>query len=273
MSLGSTIKSARLEQQKSQKQIAFGICSQSMLSAIENDHYLPNAKLMLALCQRLKIDLNQLCLAANFAISDQDTVNTTISDLCNHHLYQVLKTFLQQPQTLAAIETDAQTQAYYYYLGIAEFQTASSLISAHQNLKLAVNLIPPIQQLSALSRLCLVSLALILVRDNQHQSVTDLIRRALTGIKEAPLEADLNVVFYLAALINFDLGKYQVATDYLGTGIKFATAHDSHYMLANDYRLLAEIAAVQGQRHEQLMDLDHQKFLVSLFHEKVNEHF
>ena len=56
-------------------------------------------------------------------------------------------------------------------------------------------------------------------------------------------------------------------------GIKFATAHDSHYMLANDYRLLAEIAAVQGQRHEQLMDLDHQKFLVSLFHEKVNEHF
>lgn len=244
MSLGSTIRSARLEQQKSQKQIAFGICSQSMLSAIENDHYLPNAKLMLALCQRLKIDLNQLCLAANFAISDQDTVNTTISDLCNQHLYQVLKTFLQQPQTLAAIETDAQTQAYYYYLGIAEFQTASSLISAHQNLKLAVNLIPPIQQLSA-----------------------------LTGIKEAPFEADLNVVFYLAALINFDLGKYQVATDYLGTGIKFATAHDSHYMLANDYRLLAEIAAVQGQRHEQLMDLDHQKFLVSLFHEKVNEHF
>ncbi|WP_125766539.1 helix-turn-helix domain-containing protein [Lapidilactobacillus wuchangensis] len=273
MSLGSILKATRQAQNKSQKQLANGICSQSMLSAIENNRYTPNAKLMLALCQRLKIDLNQFSLAANFAISDQDPINTTISELCNQHQYQALKVFLQQPQTLAAITTDTQTQAYYYYLGIAEFQTEATLTNAHQDLKMAVNLIAPLQPLTALSRLCLVSLALILVRNKQHHAVADLVKRALTGIRAAPFEEDLNVVFYLAALIQFDLNDEQAATDYLRAGIEFAAGHDSHYMLANDYRLLAEIAAVNGQRHEQLMDLEHQQFLVSLFHEKVNEHF
>lgn len=273
MSLGSVLKATRQAQHKSQKQLAAGICSQAMLSAIENDRYTPNVKLVLALCQRLKINLASFKLVTNFGISHQTTFNETVNDLCNQHLYSKLKTFLRQPQTLQAIETDDQTQAYYYYLGVAEFQTEKNLTAAYQNLSLAVNLIAPRQQLSTLSRLALVSLALMIGRNQQPTKVVPLIKRALIEINEAPYEANLNAVYYLTALIYFDLGKYQFAVDYLKQDIAFATHHDSHYLLANDYRLLAEIAAVTGQKQQELVATAQEQFLVSLFHEKINEVF
>lgn len=58
--LGTILKHTRQSQRLTQKQLADGICSQSMLSAIEQNQYTPNAQLLIALCQRLNISLDEL---------------------------------------------------------------------------------------------------------------------------------------------------------------------------------------------------------------------
>ncbi|KLD56880.1 hypothetical protein WP50_37765 [Lactiplantibacillus plantarum] len=78
MTLGTALKQARKAQQLNQKQAARGICAQSMLSAIENDRYVPNARLLLALCQRLGVAVSTLSLADDFEISAEQAFNDRV---------------------------------------------------------------------------------------------------------------------------------------------------------------------------------------------------
>lgn len=122
MRLGSTLKKIRKQQGLSQKEVCEDICAQSMLSAIEHDRYVPNAELLIKLCQRLSVSLDAFSLADNFDISAVQRFNQTIETLCNGHEYQKLKAFLLAPATVEQVETATQTQAYYYYLGWPNFK-------------------------------------------------------------------------------------------------------------------------------------------------------
>lgn len=272
MSLGTTLKQVRQQQGRSQKDVAAGICAQSMLSAIENDHYTPNARLLLALCQRLAISLDEISLANDFAISGDDTLNAHMQQLCDQHRYQALNAFLQLPSTLAAVTTDQQTQAYYYYLGVAQIHLAEHRGEAEQNLRFATNLgtnkIP-----TTLTRLALASLATVKAQQHHDHDAIRLVTAALTGLTAITYEENTNIIFYLAALTAYFLHDGQLATQRLLTGIAYITDHNSHYMLANSYRLLAEIAEQAGRANEAQVAQQKQQFLTDLFHEKVPDQF
>jgi len=135
--LGPALKQARQAQHLSQQTVAAGICAQSMLSAIEHNHYVPNADLLIKLCQRLNLSLDALSLADNYAISQKPDFNQRLVTLCNAHAYTQLADFLAQPAVLDQVSTAAQTQAYYYYLGVAQFQTKQALTTVQQTFQLA----------------------------------------------------------------------------------------------------------------------------------------
>lgn len=92
--LGTVLKELRKKRGMTQKQLAEGICAQSMLSAIENDVYIPNAILLVNLAKRLKVDLNEISLATNFEISANEEFNQNVNKLCNSHQYIELLEFL-----------------------------------------------------------------------------------------------------------------------------------------------------------------------------------
>ncbi|WP_048000692.1 helix-turn-helix domain-containing protein [Lactiplantibacillus herbarum] len=271
MALGQTLKQTRLEQHLSQRQVATGICAQSMLSAIENERYVPNARLLLALCQRLGIAVSTLSLADNFDISTDNHFNQRIQQLCNAHQYQALKDFLLMDETLASVETDEQTQAYYYYLGVAELNVDLSVDEAQRHMQLAVDLAMPQTAPSTLTRLALISLALIKVKLRHLASVATLVSQSLADIETANYESNLNIIFYLAGLVAYRQGDSTVAFQRLTTGMAFVTAHDSHYMLANYYRLMAQLAQDAGQSEAAADASQRQKMLTDLFHEQINE--
>ncbi|WP_143461937.1 helix-turn-helix domain-containing protein [Levilactobacillus enshiensis] len=272
MSLGQTLKTVRKQQGRSQKDIAAGICAQSMLSAIENDHYTPNAKLLLALCHRLAISLDEISLATDFAISGDDALNTQMQALCNQHRYLELRDFLLNPHTLAAVTTAQQTQAYYYYLGVAQLHVDTHLTAAEQNLQFATTMTEG-RTPSTLTRLSLASLATVRAQQQRPQSATTLINQALANVDQGPYEENCNIIFYLAALTAYFLHEPQRATHRLLAGITYITDHNSHYMLANSYRLLAEIAERAGRNVEAATARQKQQFLTDLFHEKVPDNF
>ncbi|KRK36614.1 helix-turn-helix domain-containing protein [Levilactobacillus parabrevis] len=272
MSLGTTLKRVRKQQGRSQKDVATGICAQSMLSAIENDRYTPNAKLLVALCRRLAISLDEISLATDFAISGDDDLNTRMQALCNQHCYQELRDFLFAPETVAAVTTAQQTQAYYYYLGVAQLHVDAKLDDAKQNLQFAMTMTEE-RMPTMLPRLAMASLATVQAKQGLRHSATQLSDQALAAIEQAPYEENSNIIFYLAALTAYFLQNATLATQRLLTGIAYITAHNSHYMLANSYRLLAEIADRAGRENEATDARQKQQFLTDLFHEQVPKKF
>jgi len=270
-SLGITLKEARLAQHLSQRAVAQDICAQSMLSAVENGQYTPNAELLIQLCQRLHISLSQISLAQDFAVSSRSRFNTQVSELCNQHRYHELRTYLNSEAVLSAIDTADQTQAYYYYLGVTDFQLGS-LTVAQQNFRLALASAGT-KRPTALTRLCYGSLALVAAHEGKTQTTITAIQAALAYLDETPYEENLNVLFYLAAYATEKLGDLSTAATYLSQGIAYAGDHNSHFMLANDYHLLAILSARAAKNGEELMATQYETMLTTLFHEKVYDDF
>jgi len=272
MSLGTTLRATRQAQGLSQKQTASGLCAQSMLSAIEHDRYVPNARLLLQLCHRLAISLDTVSLAKNFNISASTSLNHTMQLLCNQHHYQDLKTFLLSNQTLVNVTTAHQTQAYYYYLGVARLHVDANLDAAQQALSFATTMVEE-RQPTVLTRLARATLAIVVTKRGQEKRATALMDQALSHIDTLNYQENCNVIFYLAALQHSLRRDFNRATTATLAAITYITDHDSHYMLANCYRLLAEIASREGHTTDAETAQRKQLFLTALFHEVVPRHF
>lgn len=269
--IGKILLNARKEQHMTQNEVSTGICSQAMLSSIEHDKYSPNVELVIALCQRLTINLESLSLAKNYAISGNMDFNKRLISLCNAHQYTELLTFLQSPAVLSAIETPAQMQSYYYYLAVAEFQTSKKTERASEKLKLALAEHKPGTPLSTLDRLCLASLAFF-----KNSNVTEedrLYKQAFIGLESTPYSANLNILYYLSAFSAYQKLDYEKCVQRLLAGIDFITAHDSHYMLANIYYLLAKTAQKLNDADQKAESEERATLFEELFDENIFRNF
>ncbi len=97
--------------------------------------YVPNAQLLIRLCKRLEINLNEISLADNYAVSSNKQFNKQVEYLCNQHQYSELKNYLESNNS--NLKSAEQLQAYYYYLAVACLQTGE-LKAAEQDLKLSL---------------------------------------------------------------------------------------------------------------------------------------
>ncbi|MFD1472114.1 helix-turn-helix transcriptional regulator [Companilactobacillus mishanensis] len=266
-SLGTTIRNVRVNKKMSQKNLADGICAQSMLSAIENDKYTPNAKLLIELCNRLSLSLTEISLSQNFDISSIDKFNDTVEKLCNAHEYKQLHEFLLQDSVIDNLKSDTQLQAYYYYLSISQLQTGD-FAEAEKSLKLSLADINR-QSLSTLSRLGYMSLSLLNAIKLQNKSAIANLNAAFESLSNQPYEENQNILFYLASLIYFKIHDLAKSTDYLNQGIKFIAKNNSHYMLANCYFLSAELADTYNQPDKAAEARKREKIFSELYGEKV----
>ena len=267
--LGSILKRARMARHLTQQVVADDICSQPLPSAIENGRYTPNADLLIALCQRLGIDLNSLQLADNYAVGTATQFNQTVEKLCNQHQYTDLLKFLKQDDVISAIQSDTQTQAYYYYLSVATFQASDSpdLAQIKQILKLALASAPESQ--SILTRLIQITLALVSALGRHADQATKWLAKATEQIDQTPFEPNVTVIYYLSALTQFNLGQDVKSAASAARGLEVAAAHDSHYLFANVYYLLAILAHRNDQADKQQLAEQRSVTFSELFKEPV----
>ncbi|WP_395318101.1 helix-turn-helix transcriptional regulator [Fructilactobacillus frigidiflavus] len=269
INLGTTIKVQRKKQHLSQKELATDICTQPMISAIENNKYIPNGIILMKILQRLNVSLNEINLDGNFSISSKHEVNQQMENFCNTHQYQKLYQLLISEETQNLIDNDLQTQAYYYYLAIAILQTTGDLSKAIRNLKLSLAAKTNSEKSELLIRLVKVSLAYIASLQNQPNKMNNYIDEALTGMKDLRFNKDQIVIYYLAALSKYELKDYLTTITLIDKLISFATEYNSHYMLANAYYLLALAAAKTDQTVLFKEAQAREKMLSSLFGEKI----
>jgi len=269
--LGTVLKELRKSKHLTQKELAEGVCAQSMLSAIENDVYVPNANLLINLSNKLGVDLNEISLAVNYKISPKEDFNETVDKLCNTHQYSNLKAFLLQDDVINNLKTDHQLRSYYYYLGVAQLQT-SSIFEAVRSLKLSLADTNK-QRLDNLGRLSYTASAYIYSLQGKKQMAVDSLDDAFQNWNEFDYDENQNILYYLAALVYFKLNDYQNSTAYLVDGIGFIAKHNSHYMLANCYFLLARLAQ-EAHNDDERLEAHHRKDLFTeLYNESVFEDF
>ncbi|MFD1418299.1 helix-turn-helix domain-containing protein [Companilactobacillus keshanensis] len=267
--LGETLKEQRMALHLSQKSTCENICSQPMLSSIEKGKYIPNSQILILLCKRLKIDMELLSLNDNYQISSINSFNKKVDDLCNNHKYTELKKFLLADETVAKINTDQQTQAYYYYLSISYLQADKNLDSFESNLKLAISVHPHPIVLTTLDRLIRISMAVLYAKRKNNTKYLEYLTKSFEKFQVANFEANQIVIFYLAAYSNILLEKNIDALNWINQGIDFATKNNSHYMLANLYYLLAKIMTKENKSDLALDSINRSKIFTDLFNEKV----
>ncbi|WP_317913255.1 helix-turn-helix transcriptional regulator [Carnobacterium maltaromaticum] len=240
---GEILRLTRKKVGISQKQLSEGLCSQPMISSIEKGIYVPNGKLLVALCERLGINSHLLVLHDHYEIGQNKDISKHAEELCSAHDYQGLYNFLQQDDVLEEIDTDEQIQAYYYYLGCSLYHVKNQLDECEDSFKLSVAEINSSKKLSTLSRLCYASLGLVNCKKGRITIMEEYLQKSYTDIATDIYEENGNVIFYLNAFSYFEIKNYQRAYKLVNDGIKYILKNNSHFMLANMYYLLAMISS------------------------------
>ncbi|MGX6977961.1 helix-turn-helix domain-containing protein [Vagococcus elongatus] len=116
---GTNLKKVRKEMKLSQKQLAEDICSQAMLSRIENNEVIPNALIMTEICKRLNISVEE-------AMNEHSPHSQKSRDwlqlmqyLHQTHQYTQLSLLISQQYVPPAHFSKEELQLYYYYKACA----------------------------------------------------------------------------------------------------------------------------------------------------------
>lgn len=272
--LGDILKETRQHQRLSQLETAENICSQSTLSEIEHNKYIPNTQLLINLCERLSINFDNLDLATNFKICKENYFNQKVSFFYNDCNYEELKAFLNRPTVIETVQTGKQTQAYYFYLALCALHLERKYDNAKELLKLSLASAGHSRRQSTLTRVGNIILAYVYARQGLKNSATSQIELSLKNIEKAKYEENLNLIFYIAALSYFQLSKFELAVQTVEDGIQFLIDNESHFLLINSLYLMANVAEIfkQGDYDLTLKGFDiFNTFIHERVFEKVNQ--
>lgn len=240
--LGDILKETRQQKQLSQFKTAEDICSQSTLSEIEHNKYIPNPQLLIDLCERLSIVFEDISLANNFKICKDNYFNQKINSFYKTHNYDQLRTFLNRPTVIETVQTSKQTQAYYFYLAICALHLERKFDNAKELLKLSLASTGHSRKQTTLTRVSNVFLAYVYAQQGLKNSALRQIDLSLKDLNLIEHEDNLNLIFYISALSYFKLSKLDLAIQTIESGVNFIRKNESHFMLLNSFYLMAQIA-------------------------------
>ena len=116
---GTKLKKIRKHQHLSQKELAHDICSQAMLSRIENNDVIPNVVIMQQLCHRLNVSLDDIVSSddTTFIHSKNQTkdVLKQMRYLHQTQQYHQLLRIIESFNPNKSLKTDDELQIFYYY--------------------------------------------------------------------------------------------------------------------------------------------------------------
>lgn len=120
-SFGGVLKQIRKNRQMTQKMLAQDICSQSVLSRIENNEEIPNVLVMQQLCRRLGVTMDYVMTLHSEEVSRIHQLLEELAYFFYHKNYQRLFSLLKSQDLLGQLYIDTDLQLYYYYLGSCEY--------------------------------------------------------------------------------------------------------------------------------------------------------
>ncbi|OTN75304.1 hypothetical protein A5886_000374 [Enterococcus sp. 8G7_MSG3316] len=278
--LGNVIKDSRIKLNMSQKNLARGICSQSMISSIENGQYAANSILLGQICKRLNISMDHILQSSHI---DNDIISRffcRVKSYCESHKYDLLLDYIADSKIIDILDNNEDLQLYYYYFGCALYQTTSELTTAKRYLQLALSYSKTnrikFEFMTPLDISVKSSLGIVLTDLNMFETASEHfedVHRAINHSQVSIYEDSINTFFYQYAFSLVKQQKISKAIKLLTEGIDYAGSHQSHYMLSNMFFLLAKCHEMQNNDDLANTAFQSYKLMNSIFHDSVYTRF
>ena len=256
-SFGTIIKEIRKEQKMTQKMLSQDICSQSVLSRIENNEELPNVVVMAQICQRLGVTIDHVLNLSKRKVRSA-LKQFELTDLYfQQRDYRKLEQVIKSSTMIENLYDAADYQKYYYYLGVCEFTLRKNITQALSYLKEALTYSSQkdriqvsdveIQLISCIGKIYGVAgksgeARYYLSRSIQlfHESIQDRTKSEFTQI------------FYNYGSFLLHQGEIEAALEQVNQGIRWAQEKNSYYYLNDLFILKSLIFKNKGEINKAL---------------------
>lgn len=238
---GTKLKKIRKHQHLSQKELAHDICSQAMLSRIENNDVIPNVVIMQQLCHRLNVSLDDIVSSDDTTfIHNKNQTKDILKQMRYLHQTQQYHQLLRETgafQPEKTLKTDDELQLYYYYYGCAlsylEQVDAKEVLTIFQK-SLNYTFTHDKEFVTDVEVLILCEIGkTYLAMEKTEMGVSNL-SRAFTFLQQHSrkrLNVELVRVFYTIALSYTRYQEYDLALDIINQGISWAQERQVTYYL------------------------------------------
>lgn len=253
VSFGHVLKQIRKERKLTQKMLSQNICSQSVLSRIENDEELPNVLVMQNLCERLGVTIDQVMTLHSEEIQKANQLLNQMAYHFFHKEYTELADLLKQPAILDQLYLDTDLQLYYYYLGSCEYFLGRDLELALQHLKQGLSYTfqadkhyissNEIQLISCIGR--------VQTDLGQKKEGEDNLAYSMELFETLPkerIDCRLAKVFYNFSLFLYQEKRYEEALAVVKSGAEMVRKQKSYYYLEELFQLKGLIYKALGKK-------------------------
>jgi transcriptional regulator with XRE-family HTH domain len=252
-SFGQIIRTFRKKRKMTQKMLAEDICSQSVLSRIENNEELPNVLVMHQICQRLGVTLDQVMMLHAEEINRTNQEFAQMENLFVHQEYQQLLTKLQNKSMMDYLYLDADMQMYYYFLGSCEYFLFQDYETAIEELKkgLSYSYQQDKQNVSVMEIRLLSCLGRVYSDMLQVEDARFYLEKSYQGLQLLPeerLTTTLTKVFYNYAVFLAKQREYKLALEIIEEGISLARDKNSFYFLEELFELKGHVLVSLDQQ-------------------------
>lgn len=230
MELGKSIKYLRTNLELTQKQLAEGICSQSLLSRVEQGLEIPSVIIVHNICQKLGITIDTL-LSTSQLDSPFIQLRKELQELFISHDFETLYASLHK-KTLALFETHSQATHYYFYLGVCELLYKHHPKNAIKHLEEALLL--NIQRTTTHEALIHSYLMLAYFEDNNDINALKQLNQCLLFLHKPVETSPLMPTIYLnIARAYANQSEHLAAIEYLHLGISCCQKQNSTFQLSH----------------------------------------
>ncbi|MEC2071331.1 helix-turn-helix domain-containing protein [Alkalihalophilus marmarensis] len=273
--IGHTIKDLRRFYQISQQELADGICTQAMISRIENDDLYPSAPLLYQIAEKLGVDINYF-----FNVSETPRLDYA-QEVCDQIRALVRKTKYREAMEMIDLEKQnplfRKGQFYQFLLwqeGICSFyntrdeERCFSLLEEALSLKTTAK-----NHLSEDEIEILTSKANIYCEIEQYEEAIAIYNEGLTLLKTIPhirsSKLEVRILYNLSRAYHLNK-QYKRSIETTTKGISICLKEESMYLLGELYYQKGESLFYKHQADQALVCMDYSLWI---FERMENEGF
>lgn len=227
MNFGEKIRVFRKKMKMTQKELCYEICSQSMLSQIEQNENIPNIILAKQLCMRLGISVDELLDVPVEELVRKAELREILYELFERRQYKEINEYINNDTVINYFYTPIDKQLLCFYKSIYLAFEENKNEEAYQLLENGLNLtyFPNKKNLSYEELLILSNLGIVSMRLNLNEGALSYFSTVCQSIEnnyKVRLENKITLVFYNVANAYSKMGYYQQALEVAIKGIEWA---------------------------------------------------
>ncbi|MFD1900017.1 helix-turn-helix domain-containing protein [Enterococcus termitis] len=250
-SFGAVIKEIRKNRKLTQKMLSEDICSQSVLSRIENNEELPNVVVMQQLCQRLGVTIDQIMQFKSDEVRLLTQMFEKIADYFRHKEYKKIMDYMEATKIEDRLHLDTDWQRYYYYLGSCKFYLFNNYEQAIFDLKKGLSYTYQSNkdnlsdfEIQVIS--CIGSTYGSIGKINEAEKYLKLSIHYFHKLPNERVNAELTKIFYNYSKFLKDQGRLDEAQIYIDQGIVWSRYRNSYYYLSELFQLKSQLMLAKG---------------------------